>query len=386
MNTELIRSNLCVTHVVPKLDGGGVERLLLDLIDSIPGVEFSVIAVNAGGIFQKDFEKRCRTVVIGNNEDDPHKTYMWLSPSPVLRMSQEIKHIQPDILQTHTFGASTRGRAAAKLAKVPVIIDTLHNTYTWKDSHALKIDRLLGRITDRIVCVSNAVMDYAVSQNPGIPACKYEVIHNGVNTEHYFRRERTTEMYERFGIDPDELVVGSVCRLVSQKRTRDLVEAAPHILLRFPNAKFLIVGAGPEYENLVKQVEHLRLGDRFIFTGMLDDTASTYSVMDVFAQTSEREGFGLSLAEAMASGVSVVAAKTGAIPEIVRNGINGSIYEVGDVESLAESINKLLASASMRSHLGTIAAKEIRERFSITKMSEGYRELWYRLHVSKLAD
>lgn len=372
-----------VMHVVPSLERGGLQRSILDLIDNAPDVEMSVAAINAGGAFQSDFEIRCPTIVLGDEQGDPHRNYLWFKPGPILELADAMKELQPNIVQTHTFAAATVGRTAAKLAGVPAIIDTLHNTYTWKDKHSLRIDRFLARFTDRIVCVSSAVKDYAIEQNPRIPADKYYVIYNGVDTGKFHSRVNREQTLERFGISPEQLVVGSISRLVAQKRVSDLIAASKEILTHHPQVHFLIAGDGPRAGNLIEEV---RVGDverSFTFTGNVNDTENLYPAIDVFAQTAEREGFGLSAAEAMASGTTVAAANTGAIPELIKHDNTGLLYNVGDISGLAESITGLLSDKDRRVRLGQTAMKVIDDRFNITAVPENYRTLWRELIVSK---
>jgi glycosyltransferase involved in cell wall biosynthesis len=296
-----------------------------------------------------------------------------------MQLASAIRDIQPNIVQTHTFPAAVVGRAAAKLAGVPVIIDTLHNTYSWKQPKDLRIDGFLSRFTDRIVCVSQSVRDYAVDQNPRIPSDKYEVIYNGVDTKRYRPRDNREETLKRFGVDPGKLIVGSISRLVGQKRVADLIAAAPDILQQFPNAHFLIVGEGPTATRLIKGVHDQKLEESFTFTGNVQDSENVHSACDVFAQLAEREGFGLAMAEAMASGSAVVAAKTGAIPEIVQHGRNGLLHEVGDIKALTDNICTLLGDAGMRDALGTQAVQDIEENFNLETVPQKYRRLWYGL-------
>lgn len=372
-----------VMHVLPSLENGGLQKTTLDLVTSMPDIDMAVAGINAGGEYQEYFEKHCPTFVMAHEDGDPYRRYTWFKPGPVWRLANVMKNFQPNIVQTHTFGAASLGRAAAKLAGVPVIIDTLHSVYTWKDQSALRIDGFLGRWTERIVCVSSTAMDYAIEQNPRIPADKYEVIPNGVDTERYYPRNNREDILERFGISPDQLVVGSVSRLVHMKRTRDLIATAPKVLEAYPNTHFLIVGDGPAAADLTEQVERLDLRDSFTFTGSVADTENIYPALDVFAQTSEREGFGLSLAEAMASGTAVIASNTGAVPELVRPDDNGLLYEVGDVEALTQGIYSLLIDSDKRQRFGMQASHDIKANFSLEAVPEKYRKLWSSLLLDK---
>jgi len=372
-----------VMHILPSLENGGIQKATLDLVAGMPDIDMAIVGINAGGEYQEYFEKHCPTFVMAHEDGDPYRRYGWFKPGPVLRLANVIKDFEPDVVQTHTFGAASLGRAAAKLTGVPVIVDTLHSVYTWKDRSALRIDGILGKWTDRIVCVSSTVQRYAILQNPRIPAGKYEVIPNGVDLERYHPRNNREDILARFEVPADKFVVGSVSRLVQMKRTRDLVAAAPKILREDPNTHFLIVGGGPAVVDLTNQVKELDLQESFTFTGTVTDTENIYPALDVFVQTSEREGFGLSLAEAMACGTAIIASNTGAVPELVRPGHNGLLYEVGDIETLAKGICSLLADPKKRERFGMQANRDIETNFNISAVPDKYRELWNRLLSSK---
>lgn len=298
---------------------------------------------------------------------------------PILKLTREMREIKPNIVQTHTFPAAVVGRAAARAVGIPVIVDTLHNTYSWKQPRDLRIDRMLGKITNRVVCVSNAVRDFAIEQNPKIPAEKFEVIYNGVDTGRYHPRSNRAETLERFGINPESLVVGSVSRLVRQKRVADLVAAAPRVLDQFSNTHFLIAGDGPAAAALKDEIRVNGLESKFTFTGTVYDTENLYPACDVYAQMADREGFGLSMAEAMASGTAVIAANAGAIPEIVHHGQSGLLYEAGNLQGLSDGICTLLGDMEKRTALGAQARHDIETKFNIQAVPENYRNLWNRL-------
>lgn len=166
-------------------------------------------------------------------------------------------------------------------------------------------------------------------------------------------------------ISGDDLVIGSVCRLVPQKRVQDLVEIAPTILSKFPSTKFLIVGDGPLRSQLEALVVQLGLAKLFRFTGFREDREQLLSICDVFVQLADREGFGLSMVEAMACGIPVVAARSAPIPEIVNHNVTGIIVEIGDVDSLSKAVCSLLGNLSLREQLSAGAVEDVRQRFAI---------------------
>lgn len=370
---------LRVMHVLPNLEVGGTQRVVLDLIDNQPDIAVATAAVTTGGEYQSEFEQRCETTVLADERDDPHRSYLWFKPGSILKLTKTIQEHRANVVQTHTYPAAIVGRTAAKLTGVPVVLDTLHNTYNWKRPRDLRIDRFLARWTDRIVCVSDAVKDYAVEQNPGIAPDKYTVIHNGIDMSRYHSRGNRNETRARYGISPDDLVVGAVGRLVKQKRARDLIGAAPTIVRRFPNARFLVVGDGPLASQLAMEAESGGVGDSFIFTGTVRDTENIYPACDVFAQLADREGFGLTMVEALASGTAVVAARSAPVPEIVEHGRNGIIFEAGDVEALETHISALFSAPDLRAKLGQKAMQDVRQKFDIAVTARKYRALYSEL-------
>jgi glycosyltransferase involved in cell wall biosynthesis len=372
-------SALRVMHVLASFESGGIQKSLIDLIDRLPNVDMSVAAVVAGGDYQAQFKARCRTILFCHRGTGDIGSYQWFHPARIINLAHEMRDIQPSIVQTHTFSAAVVGRAAAKLSGVPVIIDTLHNTYYWKGAQELRIDRWLARFTDCIVCVSQSVRDYAIIQNPNIASSKYRIVYNGIDTRRYRPRENSEKLRTRFGIRQGELVVGSVSRLVEQKRICDLIAAAHGVLQRFPHVRFLVVGDGPTAGQLITDVHSRGLESHFIFTGRLHDAENVYPACDVFTQLAEREGFGLSMTEAMASGTAVVAASVGAIPEIVQHGRNGLLYRARDIQGLTDSICALLDDVDLRSALGRQAASDIEARFNIEAVPPQYYVLWDRL-------
>lgn len=373
-----------VMHVLPNLEVGGTQKVVLDLIDHLPDIEMAVAAVTTGGEYQHDFEERVPTTLLADEEGDPHRSYLWFKPGPIRALARAIKEHRANIVQTHTYPAAIVGRTAAKLAGVPVIVDTLHNTYHWKQPRDLGIDRFLARWTDEIVCVSEGVRSYAIDQNPGIPSEKFSVIHNGVDVSRYYPRGNRNEVRARLGISPSELVVGAVGRLVKQKRARDLIEAAPGILNQFPNAKFLVVGDGPLASQVAEDAANRGVEESVIFTGTVHDTENIYPALDVFAQLADREGFGLTLVEAMASRTAVVAAKSAPIPEIVDHGRNGMVFEIGDVRALESHIVTLFGDDELRSRLGSEAERDVQLKFSIPNTAANYRSLYHDLVIGRL--
>lgn len=370
---------LRMMHVLVNLEVGGAQKVALDLIDTLPNTTSAVAAVVAGGDYQSEFRQRGPTIVLGNDYGDPHRSYMWFWPPTIRRLVGAMRDFQPDVVQTHHYPAGIVGRTAARIAGVPVIIDTAHNTYYWKESRDLRIEAFLSRWTNCIVCVSAAVRDFAIRQNPRIPPDKFRLIYNGVDTTRYRFRGNGLAVRQRFELGPNDLVVGFVGRLVPQKKLEDLIDAAEAVVRRFSQARFLVIGEGPLGGRLEQEARRRGLANFFRFAGTVQDTENVYQTFDVLTQLASREGFGLSMAEAMASRVPVVAANARPIPEIVRHGCNGLIFEIGDLVGLVDAICTLLADASLRQKMGLQAERDMHRQFPLSATATNYYKLYCEL-------
>jgi glycosyltransferase involved in cell wall biosynthesis len=153
------------------------------------------------------------------------------------------------------------------------------------------------------------------------------------------------------------------------------------VLEKVPEAQFLIVGAG-ELENALKQLAaNLKILDKVKFIGFRADVPQILTILDIFAVSSYLEGLGSSTLEAMAAGLPIAATRTGGIPEIVQNSINGILVPPRDSEALAWAMMELLKDKKMREKMGS-ASRQMVKNFSVDKMVEGnlavYKELSYR--------
>jgi glycosyltransferase involved in cell wall biosynthesis len=161
-------------------------------------------------------------------------------------------------------------------------------------------------------------------------------------------------------------IVGNVARLAEQKGQRDLIAAAPHVLERHPDVRFVVAGDGELREELERLARPL--GDRFTFLGPRDDVPDLLASFEVFAFPSRYEGLCLAVIEAQAAGVPVVATPVGGIRETVLDGETGWLVPARDVEALAERISWCLDNADEARSAAAEARRRVLERFSVERM------------------
>jgi glycosyltransferase involved in cell wall biosynthesis len=169
-----------------------------------------------------------------------------------------------------------------------------------------------------------------------------------------------------------------VGRLNSQKNFSLFLNIAAALALEFPEARFLLAGEGPEESMLREKANALGISDRVVFAGYVADTRRVYVAADVLLMPSRFEGLPMTLLEAMAMGLPVVASKLDGIAEVIADGEEGFLVESGDAASFAARISRLLGNPALASELSTNARHKIESRFSVERMTSAVEEIYER--------
>jgi glycosyltransferase involved in cell wall biosynthesis len=226
-----------------------------------------------------------------------------------------------------------------------------------------------------IIAVSSAVARQVSSQRL-VPDQKIALVPNGIDVERFVRAcanfDRTSFL-KSMDLPSSRLLVGSIGELRKLKRHDDLVKAARIVANKLPDAHFVIAGvdtspSGENRKKLVDLVNQSKLEDRVHFLGWLDDAEKLLCALDVFVSASETESFGLSIAEAMASGTAVVATRTEGAQEVVDDQVTGLLVNIGNIEELANAIVRLLEDAELRRSMGEQSRAAAKKRFTLERM------------------
>jgi glycosyltransferase involved in cell wall biosynthesis len=282
-----------------------------------------------------------------------------------------------------TVGAGDRmfwGRLAAWRAGVPVVISALHST-GWPDRIG-RLNRLLTPLTDAFVGVAAAHGRYLVDHEH-FPEDRVAVIHNGVDTERFQPRLRQDSALDALAIPRGAKIVGLVAVMRPEKNHAVFLRAARLVRDRFPDAHFVLIGDGPQRAALVQLSEELGLSDAVHFLGARRDVPELLTLFNVFALTSKIEASPVSILEAQACGVPVVATRVGSIPESVIDGKTGVLVDPENVEQTAAAVVGLLESPDRASKLAAAARKFVVQHRSLQSMVSGYEDLISRLYEQK---
>ena len=210
----------------------------------------------------------------------------------------------------------------------------------------------------------------------GCAGCAVEVIHNFIDPEVYDRGKYTSTIRDQ--VQPGRKVLMHVSNFRPVKRVRDVVRIFAHVARAMPSV-LVMVGDGPERVTAEKETELLGVADQTMFLGRIDAIAPLLAGADLFLLPTERESFGLSALEALACGVPVIGARAGGLPEVVRDGVTGSLHDVGDVEGMSAAAVEILSSPDKWHAMSEAAAADARARFAQEDIVTRYEDFYTRV-------
>ncbi len=272
-----------------------------------------------------------------------------------------------DLVHAHMFRAEVVGTRAAVAAATPVIMATVHSSRVRSTGDQAELARLTPRM-DRLI-VPSASIEHKV-RCEGRDGAQFSVIPTGVDLSRFSSPTPACTLRDQLHIPRAAFVMGVVARLEAEKGHRFLVEAMPAILASVPDAWLLIVGEGSQHEALAAQVAALppAARERVVLTGRREDIAALTADLSVAVLPSLREAQGISILEAMARGVPVVASAVGGIPEVITDGVDGLLVPTATPAAIAEALIRLARSPELRATLGAAGRRTVEARFSIDAM------------------
>lgn len=358
-------ASLHVTHVVLSLDFGGLERVVLELIREgrALGQRVSVVCLERPGTLARKAAELGGEVVC---VDKPP----GLRPSTVRRLRDAFYNLGTQVVHTHQVGALFYAGLAARMAGIKTVVHTEHGKHYESQGRRRWLARISARYADRFLCVS-ADIARAVLAHRVAPERKVSVVHNGIDLGAQ-PAAGGDPIRDQLGIRPESPVIGTVGRLSEVKRQDVLVRAFAKVRERLPSAHLVIVGDGPLKEALVALVAELNVGDAVHLVGYQPEPRRYFGVMSVFALTSRSEGMPLVVLEAWAAALPVVASNVGGLPDLIRDGETGVLFQSGDVDGLAEKLHHLLTHESDAERLASAGHRHVHERFDSGLMARTY--------------
>jgi len=363
-----------IALIIPTMDRGGAEKqvVLLAIGLKSAGHDVRVMLLTRDGPRSNELRDAGVPVEVIGKKFKGDLTSLW-------RLKKRLIAWKPDVVHTWLFAANSFGRVAAWMAGVPVIIASERCVDPWKRRWHFIIDRYLAKHSQSITTNSEGVRDFYAAH--GLDPMQFEIIPNGVTTH---SGETTTtsrtreEVLSESSLDPQRKMILAVGRLWPQKRIRDLIWAGELIATIRDDVTLLIVGDGPERDELlrhrdaVSQVEHVR------FAGQREDVPDLLAHANAFWIASEYEGQSNAVIEAMLAGVPVIASDIPGNRDLVIDDETGWLFELGNEAELVQKTNEMLNDSESITRVTNAAKHRIETEFTIDAMVRRHLELYER--------
>ena len=282
----------------------------------------------------------------------------------VRELAAWLRREEIDLVHAHMYRAEVIGTRAAVAAGTAVIVATVHSSRVRSAEDVGTLASLTPQM-DRLVVPSASIERKVRAEGRG--AARFAIVPNGIDLSRFSGLVRPCALRREYGIPSSAPLLGVIARLEPEKGHRHLVAAMPAILEAVPDAWLAVIGEGSEADALRAQAASLgrRVAGRIVFTGRRDDVSAVTADLTVAVLPSLREAQGISLLEAMARRVPVVASDVGGIPEVITDGVDGRLVPPGDAPALAAAITELLRDPELARRLGEAGRRTVEERFSI---------------------
>ena len=347
-----------------------LELLLGPQLSAFVAAGYEVIGVSAPGEYVPAIEARgVRHIALANAT---RSMSLRSDAAALVELTKLFRELKPDIVHTHNPKPGVYGRLAARAARVPMIVNTVHGLYALPEDAFAK--RAVVYSLERIAATaSHAELvqnpeDIATLRGLRIPADRIHLLGNGIDLHRFDlgQHDRVRrEVRDELGIGDDTLVVGAVGRLVLEKGYVELLDAWKQVRAQHPDAQLLIAGpSDPEKADAVPQAMiDASIADGVRFLGMRRDVERIYHALDLYVLASYREGFPRSAMEAAACGLPIIATDIRGCRQVVDNGVTGLLVPARTVDPLAAAINELVGNPEQRRDFAAAARRRAEAEF-----------------------
>jgi L-malate glycosyltransferase len=290
------------------------------------------------------------------------------------RIAREVRERNISLIHAHLPMAGVVARLVGRMTGVPVVY-TEHNL----QERYHRLTRWLNTATWGLQAEGLAVSaDVEASIRRHMDErTPVRTVLNGVNVGTYARGVlEGRDIRKELGIADDAPVVGTVAVFRTQKRLQDWMAVARQVVDALPEARFIVVGEGPERPAVETAITEHGLGNHVYLVGLQEETRPYFEAMDIYLMTSQFEGLPIALLEAMAMEVAPVVTSVGGIPELVRHDVNGRMKACGDIEGMARDVIEILRKPALRGELASAARQTVVDGFSMERMQRELENIY----------
>ena len=282
------------------------------------------------------------------------------------RLARVVKRMEPDIVHAHDAHAVAMASLALSLgassARVPALVVSRRVDFHLRGN---SFSRWKHRQVDCFIAASEAIRQMLVAD--GVSPDRTVTVHEGIDVDHV-RAAPPVDVHAALWLPHHAPVVGNVAALVPHKGQRHLIEAARLVIRQMPDVRFVIFGEGELRDALERQVREYHLEKHVLLPGFRTDVLGCMKSFDLFAMSSVTEGLGTALLDAMACSRPIVATSAGGIPEVVEDGVTGTLVPPRDHAAMARAILALLGDEALRRRMGEAGLARVNARFTVERM------------------
>ncbi|HHI4971798.1 glycosyltransferase [Vibrio parahaemolyticus] len=355
-----------IVFILTGLGMGGAEIQVCNLANSLSKLGHKITIVTLIDEAKVLPDTEVRVISLGMKKN----IFSVLTSS--LKLRKLINEISPDIVHAHMYHANILTRLVRIISPIKKLVCTAHNTY-----EGGKLTEFLYRLTDRLSDVTTNVSQEALElyiSKKMISKERAQLVYNGIDVNRFESNDLDRDKIRKeLGLSTNQTVYINVARLTEAKDQVNLLQAFN--LVSDKNSALIVVGSGELEKKLRDLTSELGLSSRVFFLGMRNDVPALLSSADIFVLSSEWEGFGLVVAEAMVNEKLVVATDCGGVKEVVAG--HGVLVQPKDSEMLAKSMNELARLPSdVRSKKLLAAKQHIANTFSIDNVTQNWLKLY----------
>lgn len=381
-----------IAHVITRMILGGAQENTLFTVEGLAEYGHHVDLITGPSLGPEgelknliESSEKFKTIMIPamGRSINPFKDLVALWK--LYRIFKEEKY---DIVHTHSSKAGILGRLAAKLAKIPTIIHTVHGSpfHEFQSKFQYHLYRISEKIAahwcQKMICVADAMKDQYLSAGVGKKS-QYQTIRSGINLDQFKFSDKSRNFWRhQLSFSPEQIVIGIIARLFELKGHDDIIQIASEVVKRYPNIRFVFIGDGVLKDQFNLKIQNLNLQNHFVLMGLMspEKIAEIYSMFDIVVHPSLREGLARVIPEAMAAKLPVISYDVGGAKEVIHHGKNGFLLKPRDLDGLLKSIETLAENPEMRQKMGQNGYHRVYPEFLKQNMVDQINKLYLELN------
>jgi len=367
-----------ILQIITTSKWGGAQRVCYDLAVNLAKRGFHVdVACAPGGLLVDKLSRR--NIRVYTTPFLKEYVSVFNDLKTIYFLYSLIKNKRYQIVHCHSTKAGVLGRIAARMAKTPKIYFTVHgwSFYRWERKKSIKyrlakkiaiiIERIVGKFTHKIVCVSESDKNEGL-KNKIAPESKFLIIKNGIN----FVVQNSNRKFS------NTIKIGSVARASYQKRPDLFFKIAKQLLREYESLQFIWIGGGVLLKEFKKLIKENKLQNKILAVGQKStkEVKKLLSTFDIFVLTSQWEGLPIALIEAMFARKPIVAFDVGGVKELVKDGFNGYLIPFENLALFKEKLVTLILNSELRKKMGENGYKFAKKNFTLERMINKYQRLY----------